>query len=130
MGIMCDDVSIEEILQGISLVSKDRIVIPASIATNMINELSLPEEKICSLLSPREQEVLNLVAKGAYNKEIANLLFITENTVKVHMRTIMEKLHVHNRQQAVSVANKKGIVISIEATEANKTKDDGFCLYN
>lgn len=53
-----------------------------------------------SRLSERETEVLELVAKGATNKEIAEALFIAESTVKNHLRNIMEKLHVHNRLQA------------------------------
>jgi len=61
-------------------------------------------------LSQREAEVLRLVAKGKTNKEIAATLFITANTVKVHLSRILEKLHVRNRQQAVALAMEKGIV--------------------
>ena len=51
-------------------------------------------------LSPREGEVLQLVTQGATNKKIADSLFISENTVKTHLRNIMEKLHLANRSQA------------------------------
>ncbi len=51
-------------------------------------------------LSPREREVLQLVAQGATNKKIADSLFISENTVKTHLRNIIEKLHLANRSQA------------------------------
>ena len=51
-------------------------------------------------LSPREGEVLQLVAQGATNKKIADSLFISENAVKTHLRNIMEKLHLSNRSQA------------------------------
>jgi len=51
-------------------------------------------------LSPREREVLQLVAQGATNKKIADSLFISENAVKTHLRNIMEKLHLSNRSQA------------------------------
>jgi DNA-binding NarL/FixJ family response regulator len=61
-------------------------------------------------LSPREGEVLQLVAQGATNKEIADSLFISENTVKTHLRNIMEKLHLANRSQAAAYAIKRGLV--------------------
>jgi DNA-binding CsgD family transcriptional regulator len=61
-------------------------------------------------LSPREGEVLQLVAQGASNKKIADSLFISENTVKTHLRNIMEKLHLVNRSQAAAYAVKKGLV--------------------
>ena len=51
-------------------------------------------------LSPREREVLQLVAQGATDKKIADSLFISENAVKTHLRNIMEKLHLSNRSQA------------------------------
>lgn len=61
-------------------------------------------------LSPREGEVLQLVAQGATNKEIAESLFISENTVKTHLRSIMEKLHLANRSQAAAYAIQRGLV--------------------
>ncbi|GAG59774.1 unnamed protein product, partial [marine sediment metagenome] len=61
-------------------------------------------------LSPREGEVLQLVAQGASNKKIADSLFISENTVKTHLRNIMEKLHLANRSQAAAYAVQRGLV--------------------
>jgi DNA-binding NarL/FixJ family response regulator len=59
-------------------------------------------------LSQRESEVLGLVADGAANKEIANRLQITENTVKKHLQSILDKLHVQNRTQAAAYALRDG----------------------
>jgi two-component system NarL family response regulator len=55
-------------------------------------------------LTDRETEVLTLVAKGMNNREIARELFISENTVKNHVRNILEKLHLHSRMEAVMYA--------------------------
>jgi DNA-binding NarL/FixJ family response regulator len=69
-----------------------------------------PAKEVDANLSPREGEVLQLVAQGATNKEIADSLFISENTVKTHLRNIMEKLHLANRSQAAAYAIKRGLV--------------------
>ena len=61
-------------------------------------------------ITPREREVLQLVAQGATNKEIASQLFIAENTVKNHMRNILTKLHLENRVQAAAYALREGLI--------------------
>ncbi|MHB1414913.1 MAG: LuxR C-terminal-related transcriptional regulator, partial [Chloroflexota bacterium] len=65
-----------------------------------------------SSLTPREKEVLELVALGACNRVIADALCISENTVKNHLRNILEKLHLENRVQAVAFALREGLVQS------------------
>jgi DNA-binding NarL/FixJ family response regulator len=81
-------------------------------ATKILNEYAkqiqrgpqeTPEEK----LSPREQEVLELLTKGLTNKEIGNKLGITENTIKNHLKNILAKLHLENRVQAATFALQK-----------------------
>ncbi|MFQ5883237.1 MAG: response regulator [Candidatus Methylomirabilales bacterium] len=61
-------------------------------------------------LSPREGDVLELLTRGATNKEIASALGISENTVKNRLKSILEKLHLENRVQAVAYALEKGLV--------------------
>jgi len=61
-------------------------------------------------LTQREKEVLRLLAEGASNKEIAAALCISENTVKNHLRNIMEKLHLQNRVQVAVYAVKEGLI--------------------
>jgi DNA-binding NarL/FixJ family response regulator len=63
-------------------------------------------------LTMREREVLQLVARGDTNKEIASQLFISENTVKNHLRNILAKLHLQNRVQAVAYALREGLIDS------------------
>ncbi len=65
-------------------------------------------------LSEREREVLQLVANGAINKEIATELFISESTVNYHMKNILAKLHLRNRAQAVAYALQSGLVRFVE----------------
>ncbi len=67
-----------------------------------------PEER--DGLTNRDLEVLQLVAKGATNKEIAQQLCITENTVKIHLHNMLEKLHLENRVQAAMYAVREGLV--------------------
>lgn len=62
------------------------------------------------MLSPREREVLELVGQGYGNKEIAKRLCIADNTVKVHIRNIFEKLQIENRAQAAVLAVQDGLV--------------------
>jgi DNA-binding NarL/FixJ family response regulator len=79
------------------------------------NETKLPESG--NELTPREIQVLEQVVKGASNKDIADTLHIAENTVKIHLRNILEKLHVQNRIQAAVHAVRKGLVEDVEATD-------------
>jgi two-component system NarL family response regulator len=66
------------------------------------NKSALPETT--ETLTERETEILELVAQGATNREIASALCITENTAKIHLRNILEKLHLDNRIQAAVYA--------------------------
>lgn len=104
------DITVEALVKAITLVADGEIVISPPVATELLKELTSLErvkeeaegKGSTDHLSKREREVLTLVAKGATNREIATTLFITRNTVKVHLRNILEKLHVHNRQQAAT----------------------------
>jgi DNA-binding NarL/FixJ family response regulator len=61
-------------------------------------------------LTERELEVLRLVAQGLNNKDIAKRLFISENTVKNHVRNLLEKLQLHSRMEAVLYAVREKLV--------------------
>jgi DNA-binding NarL/FixJ family response regulator len=74
------------------------------------NHTERREDEKVDALTEREIEVLEQVAEGLTNKEIADTLFITENTVKIHLRNILEKLHVANRVQAAVYAVREGLL--------------------
>jgi DNA-binding NarL/FixJ family response regulator len=61
-------------------------------------------------LTDRELDVLKLVAKGLSNREISEELYISENTVKNHVRNILEKLHLHSRMEAVVYAMRENLL--------------------
>ena len=63
-------------------------------------------------ISPREKEVLELIAKGCSNQEIGDLLGITSNSIKIHLRHIFEKLEVADRAEAVATALRRGVIQS------------------
>ncbi len=108
----------EELVHAILHIAQGGAIVSPLMATKLLTEFkdlaagvkSKPVEEADADLSPREGEVLQLVAQGATNKEIADSLFISENTVKTHLRSIMEKLHLANRSQAAAYAVKRGLV--------------------
>lgn len=86
--------------------------ISRSTASRILTEFSRiahARAKLEGRISPRETEVLELVSTGKTNREIASALHISENTVKNHLKNILEKLHLKNRVQAAAYALRKGI---------------------
>jgi two-component system NarL family response regulator len=79
-------------------------------ATKILREFSGPSPRPGPALTQRERQVLELVARGDANKEIARHLTISENTVKNHLRNILEKLLLQNRVQAVMYALREGLI--------------------
>jgi DNA-binding NarL/FixJ family response regulator len=82
-----------------------------ALATKILQEFSTQKPVIAgNKLSDREQEVLQLVSQGLGNKDIGKQLFVTESTVKNHLRNIMAKLHMQNRMQLIAFAYKNGMI--------------------
>jgi len=117
-GYILKNTEPEELVQAIHHIAQGGVIISPVMAIKLLTEFrdSDADAKAKKTageeanLSPREDEVLRLVSQGATNKEIADSLFISENTVKTHLRNIMDKLHLANRSQAAAYAVKRGLV--------------------
>jgi DNA-binding NarL/FixJ family response regulator len=116
-GYILKNTEPEELIQAIHHIAQGGVLISPAMAAKLLNEFKdagaetqhRPVLDAEADLSPREEEVLRLVAQGATNREIAESLFISENTVKTHLRNIMDKLHLANRSQAAAYAVQKGL---------------------
>jgi DNA-binding NarL/FixJ family response regulator len=94
----------KDLTEAIRQVHAGKKRIPPEVASHLAEHFS------DEILSAREIEVLKHVARGNRNREIGELLFISEETVKVHIKHIMEKLGANDRTQAVSIAVRRGIM--------------------
>lgn len=109
-GYLSLDVSPEDFVNSLILIAKGNMVISKDLASAANDELSgLKDAGTGYNLSKREQEVLGLIARGATNREVSSELYISEHTVKVHLRSVLNKLGLRNRQQAVAYAVKAGL---------------------
>ncbi len=103
-GYMLKSMPPKELVEVIRQVHAGKKRIPAQLAAQLAEHLS--DEG----LTAREVEVLNQIAGGNRNRDIAEKLFITEETVKVHIKHIMEKLGANDRTQAVAIGVRRGII--------------------
>jgi two-component system NarL family response regulator len=127
-GYLLKEISIEEVADAVRAVMQGQTLISPSMASKLIMEFNnlakRADEKQqvpAPRLTDRELEVLKLVAKGLTNRDIADALYISENTVKNHVRNILEKLHLHSRMEAVIYAVKEKL-LDLEETEGGPTR--------
>jgi two-component system NarL family response regulator len=114
-GYLLKDSSTDAVAQAVRVVADGQSLISPSMAMKLLDEFKemakpgrqrAPSPKI----TDRELEVLRLVAQGLNNREIGKLLFISENTVKNHVRNILEKLQLHSRMEAVMYAVREKLI--------------------
>ena len=112
IGYLLKDSSPEELIQAIYAVYRGEPSLEPSIALKVIRELNRPSElpPTEDPLTPREEEVLKLVARGLTNREISAALVISERTVGNHISNILGKLHLANRTQVALYALREGLV--------------------
>jgi DNA-binding NarL/FixJ family response regulator len=103
-GYLLKDMLLTEVISAVRAVRRGERVIPTAVATRLAE---FPER---SELSEREIEVLQLVARGLSNKEVARAIGRTDETVKIHLKNIFTKLDVADRTEAVTVALTRGLI--------------------
>ena len=106
-GYLLKDTPREELFGAIRMVAEGKSPLDPGVATRLMQRMRGSDEEG---LSTREIEVLELVARGTSNKEIAKQLWVSETTVKSHMLHIFDKLSVTDRTAAVTAALKRGII--------------------
>ncbi len=103
-GFLLKSMRPDELLDAIRQVHAGKKCVPAEVA------VSLAEYLAEDTLTPRELEILPLIAAGNRNREIADILSISEDTVKVHVKHAMEKLGARDRTEAVVIGVRRGII--------------------
>jgi DNA-binding NarL/FixJ family response regulator len=118
VGYLLKDVSADKLIEAIRAAAKGEYFLLPSITAKVVSEFSRisrpvvsgPNKILPDPLSTREIEILRYVATGASNREIAETLVISEGTVKNHLSSILSKLSVRDRMQAVLKAKEYGII--------------------
>jgi DNA-binding CsgD family transcriptional regulator len=96
---------------GLQLTKKEEVVVVKEVPVLAAETFTLNREKLDDLgITPRELEILELIAKGLSNREIADQLFVSENTVKTHSSRLFEKLSARRRTQAVQLGKELGLI--------------------
>jgi DNA-binding NarL/FixJ family response regulator len=118
-GYLLKDIPLDEVADVVRAVHGGQSLINPSMAAKLLTEFAAlarreeterDEQVPVPKLTDRELEVLNLVARGMNNRDIAKALFISENTVKNHVRNILEKLQIHSRMEAVRIAVREKLI--------------------
>ena len=106
-GFLLKDAPRSELLRGVEAAARGESVLAPLVASRLMAQMRAPIEET---LSDRELEVLTLVARGASNQDAASQLFISEATVKTHLRHIYDKLGANDRAAAVAEAYNRGLL--------------------
>ncbi len=119
-GYLLKDIPLDEVAEAVRSVHGGQSLINPSMAGKLLSEFATLARRDAEdepakhapapKLTDREMEVLRLVARGMNNRDIAKELFISENTVKNHVRNILEKLQIHSRMEAVMIAVREKLI--------------------
>jgi DNA-binding NarL/FixJ family response regulator len=117
-GFLLKDVTAERLFDAVRVVAAGEALLAPAVTRRLISEFTrlrpvqdAPPAGALSALTPRETEVLRLVAEGLSNPEVAKRLVVTEETVKTHVSRILAKLGLRDRTQAVVAAYESGLVV-------------------
>jgi two-component system, NarL family, response regulator LiaR len=96
---------------GLKITKKKEVLIVKEVPVPAPAPFSLNEQRLKDLgITPRELEILELIAQGLSNREIADKLFVSENTVKTHSSRLFDKLSARRRTQAVQIGKEMGLI--------------------
>jgi DNA-binding NarL/FixJ family response regulator len=111
-GYLLKDIHGPELIEALRGLARGEAPISRRLAARLLHEFAQqpPTARAASALTPRETEILQMVAARMRNKEIADALFISEFTVKNHLRNILAKLHRRNRREAAALARQQGLI--------------------
>ncbi|MCP3741863.1 response regulator [Rossellomorea sp. BNER] len=109
-GYLLKDMSIEQIISSIRTLTQGQPTLHPQLTQKLMNYHRHKENKEHELLTCREKEVLEALVEGKTNKEIGQSLFISDNTVKIHLNNIFRKLNVQNRSQAIICAIRNDLI--------------------
>jgi DNA-binding NarL/FixJ family response regulator len=118
-GYLLKDIPLDQVAEAVRSVHGGQSLISPSMAGKLLTEFASltkreteepPRDVPAPKLTDREMQVLRLVARGMNNRDIAKELFISDNTVKNHVRNILEKLQIHSRMEAVMVAVREKLI--------------------
>ena len=111
MGYLLKDCSTQELIKAINDINQGQSSLHPTIARKLMSEINQPSElkPTDEPLSEREVEVLKLVARGFSNKQVAQMLTVSDGTVRIHVSNILNKLHLASRTQATLYALREGL---------------------
>ena len=115
IGYLLKDTEAAELRRAIAAAAEGRVHLAPEAAARLMREVRAPESP--EVLTARETEVLELLARGHANKQIASTLYVSEKTVKAHVSSILQKLGVRSRTQAALHAVRTGVVSLEELSE-------------
>jgi two-component system nitrate/nitrite response regulator NarL len=109
-GFLSKEARREEIVDAVLACARGENVVPPAVAAGLVSEIRLRKQDDTPVLTPREQEILHLIAAGKSLPEIAQELFLGLTTVKTHVQHLYEKLGVSDRAAAVASAMRRGLI--------------------
>jgi two-component system, NarL family, nitrate/nitrite response regulator NarL len=109
-GFISKEARREQIVDAVLACSRGENVVPPDVAAGLVSEIRLRKQDDTPALTPREQEILHLIASGKSLPEIAKELFLGLTTVKTHVQHLYEKLGVSDRAAAVASAMRRGLI--------------------
>ena len=121
-GFLLKDVTAEQLFEGVRVVASGDALLAQGVTRRLISEFArirprtaVPPPTLAAL-TPRETEVLRLVAEGLSNTEIAGRLYLSEATIKTHVNRLLSKLALRDRVQAVVLAYETGLITPGQAS--------------